>query len=80
MANHLSFREVQVIELIVEGMKSKEISEILFIEEKTVKYHLTNIYRKSNVKNRAEFISKFFKKELDPSLFPYRYLERYFKN
>lgn len=47
-------RELQIIQLVVNGLKNKEIGEQLFISEKTVKHHLTKIFKKLNIKKRAQ--------------------------
>lgn len=49
----LSVREDQIIRLILEGKTNKQIGEILNIAEKTVKYYMTIIMQKLNVKNRV---------------------------
>lgn len=54
----LTPREVEVLELIVAGKSNREISEALFIEEKTVKNHVSNIYAKLHLKNRYEAITR----------------------
>ena len=54
----LTPRELQVLEYIVVGKSNREIAEILFIEEKTVKYHISNIYSKLHLKNRYEAITR----------------------
>ena len=52
----LSNREAEVAELVVKGLSNKEVANQLFITEKTVKFHLTNIYKKMSVKSRAQLI------------------------
>jgi two-component system, NarL family, nitrate/nitrite response regulator NarL len=52
----LTKREVDVIRLIVAGLKSKEIADKLFIETSTVETHRKNIMSKLNVKNVAGLI------------------------
>src|ERR1700679_524853 len=52
----LSNREAEVAELVTKGMSNKEVANQLFVTEKTVKFHLTNIYKKMNVKSRAQLI------------------------
>ena len=53
----ISDREREVIHLIVQGRKNREISSELYIEISTVKTHINNIYRKMGVKNRKELIA-----------------------
>ena len=50
----LSNRETEVAELVTQGLSNKEVANRLFVTEKTVKFHLTNIYKKMNVKSRAQ--------------------------
>jgi len=53
---HLTNREKQVITLVAEGNKSKEIAELLRISIRTVEHHRANIMRKIDTKNTAEMI------------------------
>lgn len=48
-----SNREVQVAELLIQGYSNQEICDALNIKMQTVKYHLTNIYRKADSKGRT---------------------------
>ncbi len=52
----LSNREAEVAELVSKGLSNKEVANQLFVTEKTVKFHLTNIYKKMNVISRAQLI------------------------
>ncbi len=52
----LSHREAEVAELVSRGLSNKEVANQLFVTEKTVKFHLTNIYKKMAVKSRAQLI------------------------
>ena len=53
----LTAREHEVLELILSGKSNREIAEVLFISENTVKTHARNIFSKYDVKSRAELIS-----------------------
>ncbi len=53
-AGLLTQREVEVLKLLSRGCKNKEIAEGLFISEKTVKTHLTNIFAKLKIKDRLQ--------------------------
>lgn len=53
-------REKEIVRLVKAGHTNKEISEELFISINTVKKHLQNIYRKSEVSNRQALISTLF--------------------
>lgn len=50
----VSAREIEVFELVISGLSNKEISEKLFISEHTVKNHITRIFQKLNVADRAQ--------------------------
>ncbi len=52
--NNLTSRELEVLELIAEGMINKEIAKKLYISEKTVKNHVSNIFKKLNVSDRTQ--------------------------
>jgi DNA-binding NarL/FixJ family response regulator len=52
----LSNREIEIAQLVAKGMTNKQIADHLFIVEKTVKFHLTNIYKKMSVRSRAQLI------------------------
>ena len=52
----LTPREKEFIELIYSGKSNKEIAEILFLSESTVKTHIYNIFRKMDVKSRVGVI------------------------
>lgn len=52
----LSNRESEVSELVAKGLSNREIGNHLFVTEKTVLFHLTNIYKKLNVVSRAQLI------------------------
>jgi DNA-binding NarL/FixJ family response regulator len=60
----LSGREVQVLELVGEGMSTSDIAQKLYISENTVKYHVRNILQKLGAHNRAEAISHAVQKGL----------------
>jgi DNA-binding CsgD family transcriptional regulator len=53
----LSSREQEVYELVVNGLNNREIAEALFISEHTVKNHITNLFQKLNVSDRAQAIA-----------------------
>ena len=54
----LSERESEVLKLVALGMSNKEIAARLFLSQRTVKAHLTNIFNKLNVASRSEAIVK----------------------
>lgn len=52
--NALTKREIQVLKLLAEGMYNREIGEKLFISEKTVKNHVSSIFKKIGVTDRTQ--------------------------
>lgn len=50
----LTLRETEVLKLILSGLTARETAANLFITERTVKAHLSSIYRKTSTKNRVE--------------------------
>lgn len=50
----LTKREMEVLQLIAEGMYNKEIANALVISEKTVKNHVSNIFKKIDVSDRTQ--------------------------
>jgi len=48
----LTRREVEILKLVAEGLSNEEIANRVFISERTVKTHLTNIFDKLKVNNR----------------------------
>lgn len=52
----LTRREKDVLSCLVQGLSNKEIAERLFISDKTVKIHVSKIYKKLNVKSRSQAV------------------------
>ena len=52
----LTAREQEIVQWVIQGMRNKEIASRLKISEKTVKTHLSNIFRKLNVSRRVELL------------------------
>jgi DNA-binding NarL/FixJ family response regulator len=50
----LTRRESEILRLVAEGMSNAELARLLWLSEQTVKFHLSNIYRKLDVSNRTE--------------------------
>jgi DNA-binding NarL/FixJ family response regulator len=53
----LSAREREVLGMMARGLRDKEIARLLFIADRTVKFHAQVIYRKLEVTNRTEAVS-----------------------
>ncbi|MFC4737934.1 response regulator [Bacillus daqingensis] len=60
----LTAREQEVLELLVEGKTNKEIAEALVISDKTVKIHVSNMFKKMGVKSRSQAIIKAIQEKL----------------
>lgn len=52
----LTGREKEVLLCLVKGMNNKEIAQCLFISDKTVKIHVSNIFKKLGVKSRSQVV------------------------
>ena len=53
-AKLLTKRETEILRLTAEGHSNSELAKMLWVTEQTVKFHLSNIYRKLDVSNRTE--------------------------
>jgi DNA-binding NarL/FixJ family response regulator len=60
----LTAREQEVLRLLARGLRNKEIAARLYVSERTVNFHLANIYQKLNVSGRTEALSKAHEKGL----------------
>ena len=60
----LTEREIEVLQLVVEGLSNKEIADKLFISVRTVDTHRRNLMEKLEAKNTAELVRKAFEKKL----------------
>jgi DNA-binding CsgD family transcriptional regulator len=56
--DELTPAELEVASLVSEGKRNKEIAAALWMSEKTVEAHLSRIYRKVGVRNRAELAAR----------------------
>jgi len=54
----LSERELEILQLVADGLSNREVSEYLFIALNTVKGHNRNIYQKLQVKRRTEAVAR----------------------
>jgi two-component system response regulator DevR len=50
----LTRREVEILRLMADGHSNTDLAKMLWVTEKTVKFHLSNIYRKLGVTNRTQ--------------------------
>jgi DNA-binding NarL/FixJ family response regulator len=60
----LTPREAAILKAIADGLTTKAISKDLWLSEHTVKFHLTNIYRKLGVSNRSAAVRYAFENDL----------------
>ena len=54
LVDGLTEREMTVLKAVAAGLSNQAVGKRLWVTEHTVKFHLTNIYRKLNVSNRTE--------------------------
>ena len=52
----LTERELSILKAVAQGLSNAAIGKELWVTEQTVKFHLTNIYRKLDVSNRTEAV------------------------
>ena len=50
----LTRREREILKLVAEGHSNAKLAKMLWVTEQTVKFHLSNVYRKLDVSNRTE--------------------------
>jgi DNA-binding NarL/FixJ family response regulator len=50
----LTARELEILGLLTEGRSNAQLAKVLWVTEQTIKFHLSNIYRKLGVSNRTE--------------------------
>ena len=64
----LTAREHEVLALVAEGRRNKEISQHLQVSDKTVEFHVTNLFAKLGVQSRTELAIKAHELGLLPTL------------
>ena len=64
----LSDREKAVVELVLGGCSTRQISRSLYISESTVQGHLSHVFEKAGVKSRRELLKRLFLDNLTPQL------------
>lgn len=62
---HLTAREIEVVDLLIQGFSPQEISAVLYISMSTTYKHITHIYNKMKVTNRQELMVKLFSGKKD---------------
>ena len=64
MAEALTPREIEVLELLTEGLPNKAIAQRLAISDQTVKFHIASILGKLGVANRTEAVRQALRRGL----------------
>lgn len=64
--DRLTDRELDVLRLVVEGLRNKEIAAQLGVTDNTVKFHLRNILDKLHAQSRAEVVARAVREGLVP--------------
>jgi DNA-binding CsgD family transcriptional regulator len=59
-AYNLSDREREVVDLVVRGLSTKQISQTLYISEYTVQDHLSNVFDKVSVRGRRALVKRLY--------------------
>lgn len=60
----LTTRELEVLELVTEGLNNRQIADHLFVSRHTIKSHIHNILDKTQVRNRSELVRFAMEKRL----------------
>jgi LuxR family maltose regulon positive regulatory protein len=58
LTDPLTSRELEVLELLRQGLYQREIAERLFVSPETIKTHVTHIYQKLGVRGRRQAVDK----------------------
>jgi DNA-binding CsgD family transcriptional regulator len=61
--------EEELVKLVVRGLSTTRISQMLFISEHTVHNHLRSVFEKVGVRSRGELVKRLFFDNLYPTLF-----------
>jgi len=61
----LTRREIEILELLTEGLSNRKIADRLVISEGTVKFHVNSILRRLRAANRAEAVSRYLSRTLE---------------
>lgn len=61
----LTPREIQVYDLVMDGLNAKEVARYLNLSLRTIKFHLNNIFRKYEVSSMQKLVVKHYKRILD---------------
>lgn len=64
LATRLTKREMELVNLLKEGLSYKEMAKRMFVSVYTINHHLKNIYQKLGVESKSELISKILQKTI----------------
>jgi len=53
----LTARQIEILQLVAQGLQNKEIADTLFVSEHTIKYHMSEILQRLQVKNRDQAVA-----------------------
>lgn len=53
----LTARQIEILQLVAQGLQNKEIAETIFVSEHTIKYHVSEILQRLKVKNRDQAVA-----------------------
>ena len=62
----LSPREEEVVELVVRGASTQQISQALYVTEDTVQKHVQNVFEKVGVRSRRELVKRLYLNTIFP--------------
>lgn len=60
----LTARQIEILQFVAQGMQNKEIADKLYVSEHTIKYHMSEILQRLQVKNRDQAVAFALKKGL----------------
>lgn len=70
VVDRLSAQELQVAREVARGARNREVAAALFLSEKTVERHLSNVYRKLGIRSRAELVTRMTDVDATPNALP----------
>lgn len=62
----LTPREIQIVELVADGLSNRGIAERLGVSDETVKFHLGSIFGKLGASNRTDAVRRALRRQLIP--------------
>ncbi len=61
----LSRQDKNIVQMVAQGLKNKEIADQLCLSEHTIKAHISHIFKKLNIKRRTQLVSLYLESGLD---------------